>query len=80
MKVNFKTLGCRLNEAELQTWAEQLRKNVADNVFEVDEQSTSLTCTIGLSEILHNDRSTAELLDDVEKACRLTLKNLQLGA
>lgn len=25
MKVNFKTLGCRLNEAELQTWAEQLR-------------------------------------------------------
>lgn len=55
---------------DVTTWAEQLRNSVAETVFEVDNQSTTLTCTVGLSEILHNDRSTAELLSDVEKACR----------
>jgi diguanylate cyclase (GGDEF)-like protein len=55
---------------DVTTWSEQLRKTVAESVFEVENQSTSLTCTIGLSEILYNDRSTAELLTDVEKACR----------
>ena len=55
---------------DVQTWAEQLRKTISEHVFEVDDQSTSLTCTIGLSEILHNDRSTSELLNDVEDACR----------
>ena len=27
MKVHFKTLGCRLNEAELETWAQAFQKS-----------------------------------------------------
>jgi diguanylate cyclase (GGDEF)-like protein/PAS domain S-box-containing protein len=55
---------------DVSTWAEQLRKTVEGTVFEAEQRSTSLTCTIGLSQILYNDRSTEELLSDVEKACR----------
>ncbi len=54
---------------DVETWTEQLRKTIADNVFEIDNQSTSLTCTIGLSEIAHNGHTTADLLNEVEKAC-----------
>jgi len=55
---------------DVETWTEQLRKTIAEHVFEVDNQSTSLTCTIGLSEVACNEQSTAELLNEVEKACR----------
>lgn len=55
---------------DVETWTEQLRKTIADHVFEVDNQSTSLTCTIGLSEVRHGEQTTAELLHEVEKACR----------
>ena len=65
----------RVTIKDAKTWAEQIRKTVAETVFEVDNQSTSLTCTIGLSEILYNDRTTAELLSDVEKACRKGREN-----
>ena len=51
------------------TWTEQLRKTIADNVFEIENQSTSLTCTIGLSEVADNEQTTADLLNEVEKAC-----------
>jgi len=55
---------------DIEIWAEQLRKEILGNVFEVDSQSTSLTCTIGLSEVSCAELTTAELLNDVEKACR----------
>lgn len=55
---------------DVETWAEQLRKTIADHVFEVDNQSTSLTCTIGLAEVNSDDQTTAEMLNTVEKACR----------
>jgi EAL domain-containing protein (putative c-di-GMP-specific phosphodiesterase class I) len=52
------------------TWTEQLRRTISEYVFEVESQSTSLTCTIGLSEVKHSELTTAELLTEVEKACR----------
>ena len=55
---------------DVDTWAEQLRRTISQYVFEVENQSTSLTCTIGLSEVKHSELTTAELLTEVEKACR----------
>lgn len=52
------------------TWAHKVIKNVAEQVFEVEQQSTSLTCTIGLTEIEREFGSVAELLEEAEKACR----------
>lgn len=57
-----------LKDAE--TWARKVLKSVAEQVFEVEEHSTSLTCTVGLSEIDSDMNSVAELLEEVEKACR----------
>ena len=36
---------------DVEAWTEQVRKAVAGRVFEVDNQSTTLTCTIGLTEV-----------------------------
>jgi diguanylate cyclase (GGDEF)-like protein/PAS domain S-box-containing protein len=55
---------------DVEAWAEQIRKAVASRVFEVDRQSTTLTCTIGLTEIEGNSLSLTELLTAAEKACR----------
>lgn len=56
--------------ADVEAWAEQLRKSIGEKVFEIGQHSTSLTCTIGLCEIESADRSTGELLALVEGACR----------
>ena len=56
---------------DVEAWAEQVRKSVADQVFEIDDHSTALTCTIGLCEIASSKADIAELLFDAEKACGL---------
>lgn len=55
---------------DVQAWANQLRKAVADQVFEVETQSTSMSCTIGLCEVRPSDQNPAELLAEAELACR----------
>ncbi len=55
---------------DVQAWANQLRKAVANQVFEVETQSTSMTCTIGLCEVRPSDQNPAELLAEAELACR----------
>lgn len=55
---------------DVDAWAEQLRKSIGEEVFEIDKQSTSLTCTIGLCEIEAGDTLAGELLSLVEGACR----------
>ncbi len=55
---------------DVETWAEQIRKAVASTVFEVESQSTTLTCTMGITEITSESLSVAELLTAAEKACR----------
>ncbi len=52
------------------SWAEQVCKAVAGRVFEVDQQSTTLTCTIGVTEIGGDSLSMPDLLSAAEKACR----------
>jgi diguanylate cyclase (GGDEF)-like protein/PAS domain S-box-containing protein len=55
---------------DVQTWAEQIRKAVEGQLFEVDEQSTSITCSIGLTDVDTETSTPASLLTEVEKACR----------
>lgn len=56
--------------SDAQAWAEQVRKTVANQVFEVDNHSTSMTCTIGLCEVRTSEQTAAELLTEAEQACR----------
>lgn len=56
--------------ADVEAWSEGLLKAVSNQVFEVEQQSTSLTCTIGLCEVEPDAQSVAELLSEVEQACR----------
>jgi diguanylate cyclase (GGDEF)-like protein/PAS domain S-box-containing protein len=55
---------------DVEAWAEQVRKTVASRVFEVDRQSTTLTCTIGVTEIGAETAAVAEILTEAERACR----------
>ncbi|MBN8281389.1 MAG: EAL domain-containing protein [Gammaproteobacteria bacterium] len=55
---------------DVQAWANQLRKAVANQVFEVETQSTSMSCTIGLCEVRPADQDPGELLAEAEAACR----------
>lgn len=55
---------------DVEAWAEQVRKAVAARVFEVDRQSTTLTCTIGLTEIPAESPVAGQILGGAEAACR----------
>lgn len=66
----FTVLVERGTMTDVQAWANQLRKAVANQVFEVETQSTSMTCTIGLCEVRPSDQNPAELLAEAELACR----------
>ena len=56
---------------DVEVWAEQVRKSVADQVFEFDDHSTALTCSIGLCEIASPEADIADLLFEADKACSL---------
>jgi multidomain signaling protein FimX len=66
----FTVLVERGTMTDVQAWANQLRKAVANQVFEVDTQSTSMSCTIGLCEVRPSDQNPGELLAEAEQACR----------
>ena len=66
----FTVLVERGTMTDVEAWANQLRKAVANQVFEVDKQSTSMSCTIGLCEVRPSDQSPGELLAEAEQACR----------
>lgn len=56
--------------AEVESWAEQLRKAIAGQVFEFEDRSTTLTCSIGMMEIDNTESLIQDLLGEVETACR----------
>jgi len=56
--------------SEVESWAEQVRKAVSEEVFEVDERSTTLTCSIGIMEIDSTEATIETLISEVEGACR----------
>jgi multidomain signaling protein FimX len=66
----FTVLLHRGTMADAQAWAEHVRKSVEKQVFEVDTQSTTLSCTIGICEVRGGEQSTGELLSEAEQACR----------
>lgn len=66
----FTVLVERGTMTDVQAWANQLRKAVANQVFEVETQSTSMSCTIGLCEVRPSDQNPGELLAEAEQACR----------
>jgi diguanylate cyclase (GGDEF)-like protein/PAS domain S-box-containing protein len=55
---------------DAEAWAQKVLQTIAAKVFEVENHSTSLTCTIGLTEIGADTESLASLLQEAEKACR----------
>ncbi|MEZ5566227.1 MAG: EAL domain-containing protein [Gammaproteobacteria bacterium] len=55
---------------DVQAWASQLRKAVANQIFEVDTQSTSMSCTIGLCEVRGTEKDSTQPLAEAEQACR----------
>jgi len=61
MKVNLSSLGCRLNEAELETWAQQLNK--AGHQITTDHLEADLV-------ILNSCAVTAEAVKKSRKKCR----------
>ena len=56
--------------AEVESWVEQVRKAIAAHVFEFEDRSTTLTCSIGMTEIDKTDSQIQDLLSEVETACR----------
>jgi len=56
--------------AEVESWAEQVRKAVAAEVFEHEDRSTTLTCSMGMMEIDNTETPIETLLHEVEGACR----------
>jgi diguanylate cyclase (GGDEF)-like protein/PAS domain S-box-containing protein len=56
--------------ADVESWAEQLLEAVSEAVFEHDERSTALTCSIGLCEVDSAEADILALLDEAEGACR----------
>jgi diguanylate cyclase (GGDEF)-like protein/PAS domain S-box-containing protein len=56
--------------SDVEAWAEQFVKAVDEGVFDYAENSTSLTCTIGLCEIAGDEETAEKLLSDAERACR----------
>ena len=64
----------RGNMADAEAWAEQLLQNVAEAVFEHDEKSTAITCSIGLCETDSAEYGMNELLNEAERACHTARK------
>ena len=62
----FTVLVERGTMTDVQAWANQVRKAVANQVFEVETQSTSMSCTIGLCEVRPSDQNPGELLAEAE--------------
>jgi diguanylate cyclase (GGDEF)-like protein/PAS domain S-box-containing protein len=60
--------------ADAEAWADQLLQNIAETVFEYDEKSTAITCSIGLCESDSADKSMDELVSESERACRAARK------
>ncbi len=87
MKVHLNTLGCRLNEAELETWAEQFRGHGATlvNTPENADLSVLNTCAVTAEAVrksrqtlrrLHRSNPSAKL---VVTGCHATLSSDQVA-
>jgi diguanylate cyclase (GGDEF)-like protein/PAS domain S-box-containing protein len=55
--------------SDVEAWAEQLLKTINDSVFEHENHSTVITCTLGMCEVDSANASINKLLADAERAC-----------
>ncbi|HJP04405.1 MAG: hypothetical protein CL799_04055 [Chromatiales bacterium] len=55
--------------ADVEAWAEQFLKSISDTVFEYEERSTVITCSIGLCEVDSDKKPVIGLIADSERAC-----------
>jgi len=67
----FVTVLERGTMTDIEAWADKIRRTIADHVFEANRQSTSLTCTISLSEVDPDPLSLPRLFSSIEQAWRL---------
>jgi diguanylate cyclase (GGDEF)-like protein len=59
---------------DVEVWAEQVRKAIAGHGFNIDGQTPTLTCTVGLTEFENKHTDLSEIFSDVEEACRVGRK------
>jgi diguanylate cyclase (GGDEF)-like protein/PAS domain S-box-containing protein len=55
---------------DVEAWAEQLLQTIGETVFEHEERSTSITCSVGICELDSPDKNFSELICEAEHACR----------
>ena len=56
--------------SDVEAWAGQLLKTIHDSVFEYEDHSTVITCTLGMCEVDSAEASINKLLGDAERACK----------
>ena len=56
--------------ADVEAWAEQLLQNISEAIFEHDEKSTAITCSVGICETDSSESNMDALLNEAEKASR----------
>jgi diguanylate cyclase (GGDEF)-like protein/PAS domain S-box-containing protein len=56
--------------SDVEAWAGQLLKTINDSVFEYEDHSTVITCTLGMCEVDSAEASINKLLCDAERACK----------
>jgi len=74
MKVHLNTLGCRLNEAELETWAEQFRGRGATIVTDAGDADLAVlnTCAV-TAEAVRKSRQTLRRLHRTNPQAKLVV-------
>jgi len=74
MKVHLNTLGCRLNEAELETWAEQFRGRGATIVTDAGNADLAVlnTCAV-TAEAVRKSRQTLRRLHRTNPQAKLVV-------
>ena len=71
----FMVLMPRGTARDAYAWAENLRKSVAAHVFEADDKSLSITCTIGLARFLDDTKDLSDLIIKAQKSYQNGLKD-----
>lgn len=62
----FGVLLARGTSRDVDAWASAICEKVAESIFEIDDKSVSLTCTVGIAEVGQSD--SAELVSNAQRA------------
>jgi len=70
----FTVLLERGNMNDVEAWAQLVLKNIASTVFDHENHSTVVTCSLGLCEVNEAGTDAAKILFESEQACRIARK------